>query len=157
MDILFLCIGNSARSILAEAILNAKAEGAHRAYSAGTRPRGEVHPLALAVLETCGIPHQGLSSKSWDVYAADGAPHMDVVITVCDPAAMEACPLWPGAPVSVHWGLPDPAAVEGSESERLAAFAATFTALEKRIDLLLGLPLAFLSPDELQQQLTAIH
>ena len=157
MNILFLCTGNSARSILAEALFNAKAEGAHRAYSAGSHPKGAVHPLALAVLETCGIPAPGLTSKSWEIYSSDAAPHMDVVITVCDQAAAEACPLWPGAPVSVHWGLPDPAAAEGSESERLAAFAATFTALEKRIDLLLGLPLTFLSPDELQQQLAAIH
>ncbi len=157
MNVLFLCTANSARSILAEAIFNAKAEGAHRAYSAGSHPKGEVHPLALAVLETCGLPHQGLASKSWEVYTGDGGPHMDVVITVCDQAAAEACPLWPGAPVSVHWGLPDPAAAGGSDQERLAAFAATFTALEKRIELLLGLPLAFLSPDELQQQLAAIH
>ena len=157
MDVLFLCTGNSARSILAEALLNARAEGRLTAHSAGSHPKGEVHPLALAVLETCGIPTTGLASKSWEVYSADAAPHMDVVITVCDQAAAEACPLWPGAPVSAHWGLPDPAAAVGSEQERLATFAATFTALEKRIDLLLGLPLAFLSPDELQQQLAAIH
>ncbi len=157
MNVLFLCTGNSARSILAEAIFNAKAEGTHRAYSAGSHPKGEVHPLTLAVLETCGLPAVGLASKSWEVYSGDGAPHMDVVITVCDQAAAEACPLWPGAPVSVHWGLPDPATAGGSEQERLAAFAASFTALEKRIDLLLGLPLTFLSPDELQQQLAAIH
>ena len=157
MNVLFLCTANSARSILAEAILNAKGEGRVRAYSAGSHPKGAVHPLALAVLETCGIPSPGLASKSWDTYAASDAPHMDVVITVCDHAAGEACPLWPGAPVKVHWGLPDPAATAGTEAERLAAFAATFTALERRIDLLLGLPLALLSPDELQQQLTAIH
>lgn len=157
MNVLFLCTGNSARSILAEAILNAKAEGRFRAYSAGSHPRGTVHPLALTVLETCGIATQGLASKGWEHYAGDDAPHMDVVITVCDRAAGESCPLWPGAPVKVHWGLPDPAAAEGSEAECLAAFAATFNALERRIDLLLGLPLAFLSPDELQQQLAAIH
>ena len=157
MNVLFLCTGNSARSILAEAILNVKGEGRFRAYSAGSHPRGEVHPLALEVLKTCGLPIEGLSSKGWETYAAGDAPHMDMVITVCDQAAGEACPLWPGAPVKVHWGLPDPAAVEGSEAERLEAFAATFTALEKRIDLLLGLPFAFLSPDELQQQLAAIR
>ncbi|HEV2321790.1 MAG TPA: arsenate reductase ArsC [Gammaproteobacteria bacterium] len=157
MNVLFLCTGNSARSVLAEAILNVKGEGRFRAYSAGSHPKGAVHPLALAVLETCGLPIDGLSSKGWEIYAAEDAPHMDVVITVCDQAAGETCPLWPGAPVKVHWGLPDPAAAQGTDTERLAAFAATFTALEKRIDLLLGLPLAFLSPDELQQQLAAIH
>lgn len=156
MNVLFLCTGNSARSILAEAILNAKAEGRHRAYSAGSHPKGEVHPLALTVLETCGIPVAGLASKSWETYAGDDATHMDVVITVCDRAAAEACPLWPGAPVAAYWGLPDPATAEGGEQERLAAFAATFNALEKRIDLLLGLPLDFLSPDELEQQLRAL-
>ena len=155
MNILFLCTGNSARSILAEAILNAKAEGRFTAHSAGTHPRGEVHPLALAVLETCGIPSMGLSSKSWETFAGDQVPHMDVVITVCDQAA-EICLLWPGAPVSAHWSLPDPAAAEGSDAQRLTAFAAAFTALERRIDLLIGLPLDFLSPDELEQQLRAI-
>ena len=156
MNVLFLCTGNSARSILAEAILNAKAEGRFKAYSAGSHPKGEVHPMALTVLTACGIPTAGLASKGWETYAGDAAPHMDLVITVCGQAAAEACPLWPGAPVSVHWGLPDPAAAGGSETERLAAFAASFTALERRIDLLLGLPLAFLSPDELEQQLNAI-
>jgi arsenate reductase (thioredoxin) len=157
MDVLFLCVGNSARSILAEALLNSQAEGRLRAYSAGSRPQGEVHPLALEVLKTCGIPAAGLRSKSWDEFATGTAPHMDIVITVCDPAAMEACPLWPGAPVTAHWGLPDPAAVEGSEAERLAAFAKTFTELEKRIGLMLGLPLEYLNPDELQQQLDSLR
>lgn len=156
MNVLFLCTGNSARSILAEAILNAKGGGRFTGYSAGSHPRGEVHPQALAVLETCGIQASGLASKSWETFAGDQAPHMDVVITVCDQAAAEACPLWPGAPVLAHWSLPDPAAVIGSEAERMAAFAATFTALEQRIDLLVGLPMDFLSPDELEQQLRAI-
>jgi arsenate reductase len=157
MDVLFLCVGNSARSILAEALLNSRAEGRLRAYSAGSQPKGAVHPLALEVLKTCGIPAAGLRSKSWDEFATGTAPHMDLVITVCDPAAVEACPLWPGAPVTVHWGLPDPAAAEGSEAERLAAFAKTFTELEQRIGLMLGLPLEHLSPDELAGQLRAIH
>jgi arsenate reductase len=157
MDVLFLCVGNSARSILAEALLNSQAEGRLRAYSAGSRPQGEVHPLALEVLMTCGIPAAGLRSKSWGEFATGTAPHMDIVITVCDPAAMEACPLWPGGPVTVHWGLPDPAAVEGSEAERLAAFAKTFTELEKRIGLMLGLPLEYLDPEELQQQLDSLR
>ena len=115
-----------------------------------------MHPLALAVLETCSIPTTGLTSKSWEVFSDEQAPHMDVVITVCDHAAAEACPLWPGAPVSAHWGLSDPASAEGDEAERLSAFARTFTALEKRIDLLIALPLDFLSPDELEQQLRAL-
>jgi arsenate reductase len=156
MNVLFLCTGNSARSILAEAILNARGGGRFTAYSAGNHPRGEVHPLALAVLETCGMPVTGLASKSWEIFSGEQAPHMDVVITVCDQAVAEACPLWPGAPVSAHWGLPDPAAVTGSDTQRMAAFAAAFTALERRIDLLVGLPLDFLSPDELEQQLRAI-
>jgi protein-tyrosine-phosphatase len=157
MDVLFLCVGNSARSILAEALLNSRAEGRLRAYSAGSQPVGEVHPLTLEVLKTCGIATTGLRSKSWDEFAAETAPHMDLVITVCDPAAVEACPLWPGAPLTVHWGLPDPAEVEGSDTERLAAFARTFTELEKRIELMLGLPLEYLSPDELVGQIQAIH
>ena len=157
MNVLFLCTGNSARSILAEALLNARAEGRLRAHSAGSHPRGEVHPLALEVLRTCELDTTGLRSKSWDEFAAEDAPHMDVVITVCDQAAAEACPLWPGAPVKAHWGLPDPAAVQGSEAERLAAFARAFTLIEKRIEMMLGLPLEHLSPDELEGQLRAIQ
>jgi arsenate reductase len=157
MDVLFLCVGNSAHSILAEALLNSRAEGRLRAYSAGSQPVGEVHPLTLEVLKTCGIAAASLRSKSWDEFAMETAPHMDLVITVCDPAAVEACPLWPGAPLTVHWGLPDPAEVEGSDTERLAAFARTFTELEKRIELMLGLPLEYLSADELAGQLQAIR
>jgi arsenate reductase len=157
VDVLFLCVGNSARSILAEAILNSRAEGRLRGYSAGSTPKGEVHPLALEVLKICDVPVAGLRSKSWDEFATETAPHMDIVITVCDPAATEACPLWPGAPLTVHWGMPDPAAAQGSDAERLAAFARTFTGLEKRIELMLGLPLEHLSADELQQQLDSLH
>ncbi|HEY1774042.1 MAG TPA: arsenate reductase ArsC [Gammaproteobacteria bacterium] len=156
MNVLFLCVGNSARSILAEALLNARAAGRLRAYSAGSQPQGAINPLTLEVLRTCEIDATGLRSKSWDVFATDTAPHMDVVITVCDPAATEACPLWPGAPVKVHWGLPDPAAVQGSEAERLAAFVRTFTELERRIELMLGLPLEHLSADELAGQLQTL-
>lgn len=156
MNVLFLCTGNSARSILAEALLNSRAEGRLHAYSAGSHPKGEVHPLALEVLRTCDITTAGLRSKSWDEFAGEAAPHMDVVITVCDQAAAETCPLWPGAPVKAHWGLPDPAAAQGSEGERLAAFAGAFTTLERRIELLLNLPLEHLSPEELQGQLGAI-
>ena len=153
MNVLFLCTGNSARSILAEALLNARGGERVRAYSAGSHPKGDVHPLALAVLGTCGIPVSGLHSKNWEEFAAEDAPHMDVVITVCDRAAAESCPYWPGAPVKIHWGLPDPAEAGGDEHERLKAFAATFTELERRIDALLGLPLDYLSPEELEQQL----
>lgn len=156
MNVLFLCTGNSARSILAEALLNARAEGRLRAHSAGSHPRGEVNPLALEVLRTCEIGTAGLRSKSWDEFAVDAAPHMDLVITVCDQAAAESCPLWPGAPVKVHWGLPDPAQVQGTHAERLAAFARTFTQLERRIDALLSLPLELLSPEELEGQLRAL-
>lgn len=156
MNVLFLCTGNSARSILAEALLNARAEGRLRAYSAGSQPRGDVNPLALEVLRTCEVATASLRSKSWDEFASDTAPHMDVVITVCDQAAAESCPLWPGAPVKVHWGLPDPALVEGDDAQRLAAFARTFTQLERRIDGLLSLPLELLSPEELEGQLRAL-
>jgi arsenate reductase (thioredoxin) len=156
MDVLFLCTGNSARSIMAEALLNSRAEGRLRAFSAGSQPKGKVHPLTLEVLKTCAIPSEGLRSKSWDEFATETAPHMDIVITVCDPAAVEACPLWPGAPVKLRWGMADPAAVAGSEAERLAAFARSFTLLEQRIGLLLSLPLEYLSPEELAGQLQAI-
>lgn len=156
MNVLILCTGNSARSILAEALINARGAGRLRAYSAGSHPRGEVHPLALETLRTCGLPTEGLRSKSWDEFAGAAAPHMDAVITVCDQAAAEACPLWPGAPAKAHWGLPDPAQVEGNAHERLAAFAATFVALEKRVTMLLSLPFEHLSPDELEQQLRTL-
>jgi arsenate reductase len=156
MDVLFLCTGNSARSILAEALLNARGGGRVRAHSAGSHPRGEVHPLALEVLRTCAIDTTGLRSKSWDEFAVEGAPHLDVVITVCDRDAAESCPLWPGAPVQVHWGLQDPAEGKGTDAERLAAFACSLTLIEKRIDLLLALPLELLSPEELEGQLRAL-
>ncbi|HEY1991654.1 MAG TPA: arsenate reductase ArsC [Gammaproteobacteria bacterium] len=156
MHVLFLCTGNSARSILAEALLNARADGRLQAHSAGSHPLGQVNPLALEVLRTCEISTAGLRSKSWDEFAAKGAPHMDVVITVCDQAAAESCPLWPGAPVKVHWSLPDPAQVQGTHAERLTAFAQIFTQLERRIEGLLSLPLELLSPEELEGQLRAL-
>ena len=132
-NVLFLCTGNSARSILAEAILNHRGNGRFKGFSAGSQPKGEVHPLALALLGDKGLPVTGLASKSWDVFAAAGAPRMDHIITVCDNAAAEACPVWPGRPASAHWGLPDPAAVHGSDGERRRAFEQTYEALGRRI------------------------
>ena len=133
INVLFLCTGNSARSILAEAILNHRGAGRFAGFSAGSQPRGEVHPLALALLREKGHPVADLRSKSWDEFAASGASRMDRVVTVCDNAAGEACPVWPGHPAKAHWGLPDPAAVRGSETEQRRAFAETYAALDKRI------------------------
>jgi len=147
MNVLILCTGNSARSILAEALLNAMANGRIHAYSAGSTPTGKVNPLALEVLAMEGIPTEGLPE----------APVMDLIITVCDNAAGETCPVWPGAPLQAHWGLPDPAAVEGDDEVRLAAFLDTAQALRKRFARLLGLPqTVFDDPAALQQQLDSI-
>lgn len=157
MNVLILCTGNSARSILAEALLNAMANGRVRAYSAGSMPTGKVNPLALEVLAMEGIPTDGLSSKSWDVFSGPDAPAMDLIITVCDNAAGEACPIWPGAPLRAHWGLPDPAAVEGPDAVRLKAFLDTAQALRKRFARLLGLSDAVLAdPVALQTTLDSI-
>lgn len=131
--VLFLCTGNSARSILAEALLNRLGDGRFRAFSAGSHPRGEVHPLVLRLLEEAGFPVDGLRSKSWEEFAGPGAPALDFVFTVCDRAAGEACPVWPGQPVTAHWGVDDPAAVEGTELERLRAFRRAWIELERRI------------------------
>lgn len=136
--VLFLCTGNSARSILAEALLNHMGAGRFRAFSAGSQPKGEPHPMALAVLRESGLPTEGLSSKSWSEFAAPGAPPIDLVITVCDNAAGESCPVWPGRPIAAHWGIEDPAAVEG-EGQR-AAFERALQFLRNRISLLLALP-----------------
>ena len=139
-NVLFLCTGNSARSILAEAILNAEGKGRFKAYSAGSYPKGTVHPLALRELSALGYPSTGFTSKSWDVFAADGAPQMDFIFTVCDNAAGEACPVWLGHPMTAHWGVEDPAAVEGSEFEKERAFSQAARFLKNRIMAFLALP-----------------
>ena len=141
ISVLFLCTGNSARSILAEAYLNSAAKGRFRAYSAGSHPAGKVNPFAIELLEKHRLPTKGLRSKSWDEFAAPGAPKMDFVFTVCDNAAGEVCPVWPGNPVSAHWGVDDPAAASGSDAERRKAFLRAFTELSARINSLLALPL----------------
>ena len=140
INVLFLCTGNSARSILAEAILNRRGGGRFAGFSAGSQPRGEVHPLALALLREKGHAIAGLRSKSWDEFALTGAPRMERVVTVCDNAAGEACPVWPGHPAKAHWGFPDPAAVQGGEAEQRRAFAETYAALDRRIaELVVGI------------------
>ena len=156
-NVLFLCTGNSARSILAESILTAHGGERFRAYSAGSFPRGEVNPHALSLLSHLEFPTAGLRSKSWDEFAAPGAPDMDIVITVCDAAAQETCPVWPGHPAVAHWGIADPAAVEGSEVDRMSAFRAAFHILEVRIRLLLALPLQSVDRLALQHHLHTIH
>ncbi|MDJ0388084.1 arsenate reductase ArsC [Roseomonas sp. E05] len=143
-NVLFLCTGNSARSILAESLMDHWGRGRFRGFSAGSFPRGAVRPEALKVLAEPGMRTEGLRPKSWDEFAAPGAPVMDFVFTVCDQAAGEVCPVWPGRPVTAHWGIPDPAAVDGSEAERMLAFRAAFRALETRIRLFLSLPIASL-------------
>lgn len=153
MNVLFLGSGNSTRSILAEAILNARDGQQVRAWSAGSQPQGTVHPLAREILQTVGMGETTLRSKPWSDFTRDGAPHMDVVIVLCPGVVTESRSNWPGTPVQVHWELPDPAAITGPEQVRLAAFADTFRSLDRRIQALLALPLQFLSADELAQQL----
>ena len=155
-NVLFLCTGNSARSILAEAILNHKAKGAFTAYSAGSHPSGTVRPQALAQLAAAGLPTAGLRSKSWDEFATPDAPRMDFVFTVCDNAANEVCPFWPGQPMTAHWGIPDPAAVTGTPEEIARAYRDAFTILDRRISLFLDLPLATLQQLSLQNELNQI-
>ena len=156
LRVLFLCTGNSARSILGEAILNAIGGRRFKGYSAGSMPKGAVHPLALKVLKDTGIATDGLSSKSWEVFATPNAPVMDFVFTVCDNAAKETCPVWPGQPMTAHWGIPDPAAVEGSEPEKHVAFADAMRMLNNRIGIFVSLPLASLDKLSLQKRLDAI-
>ena len=155
-NVLFLCTGNSARSILAESIMNAEGKGRFRAFSAGSYPKGAVHPLALRELQSLGYPADGFSSKSWDVFAAPDAPLMDFIFTVCDSAAGEACPVWPGHPMTAHWGVADPAAVEGSEFETEKAFADAARFLKNRIMAFVSLPLASIDRMALHSHLAEI-
>lgn len=140
-NVLFLCTGNSARSVLAEVLLNHWGHGRFRGYSAGSFPKGEVNPYTLELLRAYRLPTEGLRSKSWNEFARSGAPVMDFVFTVCDQAAGEVCPIWPGNPITAHWGIPDPAAVEGSEAEKMQAFRAAYRTLDTRIKLFVSLPL----------------
>jgi len=140
-NVLFLCTGNSARSILAEAIMRKDGQGRFRSFSAGSQPKGGVNPLALKVLESLNYPIDGMRSKSWEEYAAPDAPVMDFVFTVCDSAAGESCPVWPGQPMTAHWGIEDPASVDGTDIEKEAAFVAAFRYLKNRIGVFTSLPL----------------
>ncbi len=155
-NVLFLCTGNSARSIMAEAILNFKGLPTFTAFSAGSHPTGAVRPEALDQLRLARVPTQGLRSKSWEEFSRPGAPHLDFVITVCDNAAKEVCPVWPGQPISAHWGVADPAAVQGSSPEVERAFRDAFFMLERRISLFLCLPLASLDKMSLKKELDNI-
>jgi len=155
-NVLFLCTGNSARSIMAECLVNRWGQGRFRGYSAGSHPKGAVHPLAIQLLTRMNYLTDGLRSKDWAELAAPGAPVMDFVFTVCDNAAAEVCPVWPGQPTTAHWGVADPAAVEGDEITRLSAFRAAFRELENRIKIFVSLPLASLDRLKLQRELDRI-
>ncbi len=155
-NVLFLCTGNSARSILAEAILNAIGKGRFRAFSAGSHPAGKVNPFAIELLQQQNLGTAGLRSKNWDEFAAAGAPHLDFVFTVCDNAAGEVCPVWPGKPMTAHWGVADPAAVAGSDTEKRTAFAAAFKLLHRRISLFASLPLTKLDAQAIKREVDQI-
>jgi arsenate reductase len=152
-NVLFLCTGNSARSILAEAILNRVGRGKFKAYSAGSHPKGEVHPFALQLLKSLNYNTDFARSKNWDEFATSGAPQMDFVFTVCDSAAAEACPVWPGQPMTAHWGLPDPAAAEGTEAEKHLAFDDAYRMLNNRISIFVSLPMTSIDKLALQKRL----
>jgi arsenate reductase (thioredoxin) len=156
LNVLFLCTGNSARSIIAEALMNHWGRGRFAGYSAGSTPKGKVHPISLDLLRQMKLPTDGLRSKSWEEFARPGAPHMDFVFTVCDNAASESCPVWPGQPMSAHWGVADPAAVEGSETEQWLAFRQAFRELEARIKIFTSLPIQSLDRVKLQARLHEI-
>jgi len=155
-NVLFLCTGNSARSILAEAIMNREGAGRFKAYSAGSRPKGEVHPNTIALLKRLNFNTDFARSKAWDEFATPDAPELDFVFTVCDDAAGEACPVWPGQPMSAHWGMPDPAAVQGSSSEIALAFSETYRMLNTRISIFTSLPLKSIDQLSLQKKLDNI-
>jgi|SRR5579863_1301693 arsenate reductase len=155
-NVLFLCSGNSARSIIGEAIVNRDGRGAFRGYSAGSMPKGEVNPRTVALLAKLGYPVEDLRSKSWDEFAAPGAPPLDFVFTVCDDAAGEVCPAWPGHPMTAHWGIPDPAASTGSDAEIALAFSEAYRVLNNRITLFMSLPLVSLDRLSLQHKLDQI-
>jgi len=156
LHVLFLCTGNSARSILAESLLNQRGQGRFAAHSAGSHPKGEVHPLALELLREMKLPTRGLRSKSWEEFARPGAPDIDFVFTVCDNAAGEVCPIWPGHPMTAHWGIKDPAAVRGSLPEQRAAFRKAFRELDSRLRIFTSLPVGSLGRERLQERLQAI-
>jgi arsenate reductase len=155
-NVLFLCTGNSARSIFGEALLTRWGQGKFRAFSAGSHPKGAVHPLALELLCKYGLPTEGLRSKSWEEFEQPGAPLLDFVFTVCDKAAAEVCPAWPGQPMTAHWGVEDPAAIEGSEAAKMQAFRQAFHTLEARIRLFVSLPIAKLETIRLKTRLDEI-
>jgi len=155
-NVLFLCTGNSARSILAESILNREGAGRFKGFSAGSYPKGQIHPYALDLLRKLNHATAGLRSKSWDEFATPGAPVMDFVFTVCDNAANEVCPIWPGQPMSAHWGVPDPAVADGTEAERRLAFAEAYRMLSNRIGIFISLPLRALDRLGLQARLDEI-
>jgi arsenate reductase len=155
-NVLFLCTGNSARSVLAESLLNHWGQGRFRAFSAGSFPKGQVHPMAIELLKRSNLPTANLRSKSWDEFAAPGAPPIDFIFTVCDNAAGEACPIWPGKPMTAHWGIADPAAVEGTDAQKALAFRTALKELETRIKRLTSLPIDSLDRTTLQSKLREI-
>ena len=155
-NVLFLCTGNSARSIMAEALLRQWGKDKFNAFSAGSRPNGGVHPMTLAILEMMDLPVDGLRSKSWDEFVVEGAPQMDFIFTVCAKAAGETCPVWPGQPVTAHWGVADPAAQEGTERARIFAFRKALLELENRIKLFVSLPLESLDRMQIKKKLDLI-